>query len=210
MDANFLQEFADSEKLAGELAAAGYRKTFSDGDVILSENQYIKAIPIVASGTMRVLRTDPDGREILLYYIRSGESCIMSLLGGLHHATSKVKAIAEEQTEILFIPMDKVSALIRENPEWLEYIFRLYHKRFEELLDVVNAIAFKKMDERLLAFLRRKVQVTGSSLLNITHEQIAGEMGTARVVISRLLKQMEDEGLVKLERNRITLLSAAV
>lgn len=210
MDANFLQEFADSEKLAGELAAAGYRKTFSDGDVILSENQYIKAIPIVTSGTMRVLRTDPDGREILLYYIRSGESCIMSLLGGLHHATSKVKAIAEEQTEILFIPMDKVSALIRENPEWLEYIFRLYHKRFEELLDVVNAIAFKKMDERLLAFLRRKVQVTGNSLLNITHEQIAGEMGTARVVISRLLKQMEDEGLVKLERNRITLLSAAV
>lgn len=210
MDANFLQEFADSEKLAGELAAAGYRKTFSDGDVILSENQYIKAIPIVTSGTMRVLRTDPDGREILLYYIRSGESCIMSLLGGLHHATSKVKAIAEEQTEILFIPMDKVSELIRKNPEWLEYIFRLYHKRFEELLDVVNAIAFKKMDERLLAFLRRKVQVTGNSLLNITHEQIAGEMGTARVVISRLLKQMEDEGLVKLERNRITLLSAAV
>lgn len=210
MDAIFLQEFADSEKLAGELAAAGYRKTFSDGDVILSENQYIKAIPIVTSGTMRVLRTDPDGREILLYYIRSGESCIMSLLGGLHHATSKVKAIAEDQTEILFIPMDKVSELIRENPEWLEYIFRLYHKRFEELLDVVNAIAFKKMDERLLAFLRRKVQVTGSSLLNITHEQIAGEMGTARVVISRLLKQMEDEGLVKLERNRITLLSAAV
>ena len=109
----------------------------------------------MTKGSIRVLRTDEDGREILLYYIKAGESCIMSFLGGMHQDTSKIKAVAEEETEILFIPIDKVSLLIKDYPEWLDYIFRLYHKRFEELLDVVNAIAFKKLDERLLDFIRK-------------------------------------------------------
>ena len=151
------------------------------------------------------MRTDEEDKEILLYYIKAGESCIMSFLGGMHHETSKVKAVAEEDTEILFLPMEKVTLFIKEYPEWLDYIFRLYHKRFEELLEVVNAVAFKKMDERLLNFIQKKCEHTRSNMLNVTHEQIANELGTARVVVSRLLKQMEDEGLVKLGRNKITL-----
>jgi CRP/FNR family transcriptional regulator len=99
-----------------------------------------------------------------------------------------------------------VSLLIKEFPEWLDYIFRLYHKRFEELLEVVNAVAFKKMDERLLNFIKKKCEITKSQTLYVTHEQLANELGTARVVVSRLLKQMEDEGLVKLGRNKITLM----
>ncbi len=199
-------EFERSSELVARLAAAGTRKNFVEGDIILNENQHIRAIPIVTSGSIRVLRTDSEGREILLYYIRSGESCIMSLLGGLHHATSKVKAIAEEQTEVLFVPMEKVITMMKDYPEWLEYIFRLYHKRFEELLDVVNAIAFKKMDERILEFIQRRVALTKIQTLNITHEQLANELGTARVVVSRLLKRMEEDGLVQLGRNRITLI----
>ena len=152
------------------------------------------------------MRMDEDGREILLYYIKAGESCIMSFLGGMHEDTSKVKAVAEEETEILFIPIDKVNLLIKEFPEWLDYIFRLYHKRFEELLEVVNAIAFKKLDERLLDFIKKKCENNHTPTILITHEQIANELGTARVVVSRLLKQMEDEGLIKLGRNKITLM----
>ena len=152
------------------------------------------------------MRMDEEGGEILLYYIKAGESCIMSFLGGMHHETSKVKAIAEEETQILFIPIDKVSSLIKEYPEWLDYIFRLYHKRFEELLEVVNAIAFKKMDERLLNSLKKKSEINKTNTLQVTHEQLANELGTARVVVSRLLKQMEDGGLVKLGRNRIILM----
>ena len=174
--------------------------------MIFNENTYVKAIPIVISGSVKVMRTDDEGKEILLYYIKAGESCIMSFLGGIHHDMSKVKAVAEEKTEILFIPVDKVTELIKEYPEWLDYIFRLYHKRFEELLDVVNAVAFKKMDERLLNLLRKKTENSGTKTLNVTHEQLASELGTARVVVSRLLKQMEDESLVKLGRNRVTLL----
>jgi CRP/FNR family transcriptional regulator, anaerobic regulatory protein len=201
-----LWEFNSSEEIKEKLFQYGIPKTFSEGDVILNENAYIKAIPIVTRGSIRVMRTDEDGREILLYYITSGESCIMSFLGGIHHDTSKVKAIAEEETEILFIPVDKVNLLIKEYPEWLDYIFRLYHKRFEELLEVVNAIAFKKMDERLLGLINKKCDLTKSSTIYVTHEQLANELGTARVVVSRLLKQMEDEHLVQLGRNKIFLM----
>lgn len=206
MELNNIAEFQSSPEIREKLRSFGSVKKFNEEEIVLNENAFIKAIPIVLSGSIRVMRTDEDGRELLLYYIKPGESCIMSFLGGIHSDTSKVKAIAEESTEILFIPIDKVASLIKEFPEWLDYIFRLYHKRFEELLDVVNDIAFKKMDERLLNFIRKKCDVTKSHTLLVTHEQIAAELGTARVVISRLLKHMEEEKLVQLGRNKITLL----
>lgn len=206
MELDNLTEFRSSPEMREKLEAYGTVKVFAEGDVILNENSYIKVIPIVIRGSIRVMRHDEDGREILLYYIKPGESCIMSFLGGIHHDTSKVIAIAEEETEILFIPVDKVNLLIKEFPEWLDYIFRLYHKRFEELLEVVNAVAFNKMDERLLNFIKKKCELTKNKTLNITHEQLANELGTARAVVSRLLKQMEDKGLVKLGRNKISLM----
>jgi CRP/FNR family transcriptional regulator len=200
---NNFSELSTSPQIREKILAYGVAKTFAEGDIILNENAYIKAIPLVKSGSIRVMRTEEEGREILLYYITAGESCIMSFLGGMHQDTSKVKAVAEEETEILFIPVDKVNLLIKEYPEWLDYIFKLYHKRFEELLEVVNAVAFKKMDERLLSFIKKKCALSKTNTLNITHEDIANELGTARVVISRLLKQMEQEGLVQLGRNKI-------
>ena len=124
---------------------------------------------------------------------------------GMHNETSKVRAEVEDHAEILFLPIDKVSLFIKEYPQWLDYIFRLYHKRFEELLEIINAIAFKKVDERLLDLLQKKKELTGSNTLIITHEQLANELGTARVVVSRLLKQLEEIGNVKLGRNKVTL-----
>lgn len=189
-----------------KLQEGGIEKTYQAGEVILRENAYIRSIPLVMKGMIRVMRSNDDGREILLYYIRAGESCIMSFLGGLHHDTSKVSAIAEEETDILFVPVEKITQLMKDDPAWTDYFFRLYHKRFEELLEAVNAIAFKKLDERLLDFIEKKSELTANKHLSITHEQIATELGTSRVVISRLLKQLEDDGVLKLERNRITLL----
>ncbi|MBS1745725.1 MAG: Crp/Fnr family transcriptional regulator [Bacteroidetes bacterium] len=200
-----ITEFKTSPELVEKLQQYSIRKTYEAGDVILNENAHIRSIPIVTKGTLKVIRTEEDGREILLYYIKAGESCIMSFLGGLHNETSKVKAEVEENAEILFLPIEKVSLFIKEYPQWLDYIFRLYHKRFEELLEIVNAIAFKKVDERMLALLNKKTELTGNKTLNITHEQLANELGTARVVVSRLLKQLEEIGKVKLGRNKITL-----
>lgn len=198
-------EFKLSPQIRAKLTEYSSTKRFSEGAVILNEDVHIKAIPIVVKGSLKVMRTEEDGREILLYYIKSGESCIMSFLGGIHHEKSKVKAIAEEEVEVLFLPVEKVSELIKEYPEWLDYIFRLYHKRFEELLEVVNEVAFKSVDERLLHLLAKKVELTNSKILTITHEQLANELGTARVVVSRLLKQLEENGQLKLGRNKISL-----
>lgn len=199
-------EFKSSPEIQEKLSEFGTSKTFKEGDIVLSENAYINVIPIVKKGSIKVMRTDEDGREILLYYIKAGESCIMSIFGGIHNDTSKVKVIAEEETEILFIPIDKVSLLIKDYPEWVDYIFHLYHKRFEELLEVVNAVAFKKMDERLLNLLKKKTELAKNKTISVTHDQLANELGTARVVVSRLLKQMENEKLVQLGRNKITLM----
>ncbi|MBS1496627.1 MAG: Crp/Fnr family transcriptional regulator [Bacteroidetes bacterium] len=195
-----------AEELLQKLKEHAVQKNYKAGEVILKNNSYIRAIPFVISGIAKVMRTDEDGREILLYYLKAGESCIMSLAGGMQQEISKVKLIAEEDTELYFLPLEKISFFLKEYPQWLDYVLMLYNKRFEELLEVVNAVAFKKMDERLLNFIKYKCENTKSKTLNITHEQVANELGTARVVVSRLLKQMEIEGLVKLGRNKVTLL----
>lgn len=201
-----IQEFRSSPELREKLNEYGQLKSFKSGEIILNENSNIRSIPLVINGSLKVIRTDEEGREILLYYIKAGESCIMSFLGGLHHETSKVRAEIEEDADIIFLPIDKVSLFIKEYPQWLDYIFKLYHRRFEELLEVINAIAFKKVDERLVLWLTKKAQLTGSKLIAASHEQIANELGTARVVVSRLLKQLEEEKKVVLGRNKIELL----
>lgn len=203
---NEVEEFRSSPQLLEKLYQYGKVKKYAAGETIVNKSAYIKAIPIVIKGSIRVIRTDDDGRKILLYYITPGESCIMSFLGGLHNETSKIYAQTEEDSEILFLPTDKVAEFIKDYPIWLDYIFRLYHKRFEELLEIVNAVAFKKVDERLLHLLQKKADLTGSKVLHVSHEQVANELGTARVVVSRLLKQLEDSGVVKLGRSKITLL----
>ncbi|WP_213278571.1 Crp/Fnr family transcriptional regulator [Chryseobacterium indologenes] len=205
-DNTILSSEFSSPDLVEKLYQYGTTKNYHEGDIILDENASIRSIPIVMKGMLKVIRTEEDGREILLYYIKAGESCIMSFLGGMHNEKSIVKAEIEEDAEILFLPVDKVSLFIKEHPEWLDYIFRLYHKRFEELLDIINAIAFKKVDQRLLNLLQKKSELTHSETITTTHEQLANELGTARVVVSRLLKQLEEDGKVKLGRNKITLL----
>jgi CRP/FNR family transcriptional regulator len=192
--------------LRNEIHSFGQIKTFNAGHIILNENHYIQLIPIVLKGSLRVMRTDENGREILLYYIQPGESCIMSFLGGIHHETSKVSAVVEEDAEILFIPADKAGEWVKEFPEWTDFIFRLYHKRFEELLSVVNAVAFQKLDNRILHLLQQKSKLFQSKEIKITHQQLADELGSTREVISRIVKQMENEGLVKLSRNKINLM----
>ncbi len=198
--------FAVSKQLLDELYDFSIVKNYSAGEIILNENSNIRSIPVVTKGSIRVLRTEEDGREILLYYIRAGESCVMSFLGGIQGETSKVKAEVEEDAEILFVPTEKVTSLIKTNPEWLDYIFKLYHKRFEELLDMVNEVTFKKIDERLMNLLHKKSELGETKIIHATHEQLANELGTARVVVSRVLKQFEEDKKLKLGRNKIELL----
>jgi len=194
-----------SEDLLNELKEYGSIKTLDEGDILFRESSAIHSVPIVLKGSIKIYQTDDDYRELLLYYLKEGETCIMSILDGLYNENSKIKALAHEKSEVLLIPVHKLSVLTKSHPQWVDYIFKAYHHRFRELLDVVNAVAFQKMDNRLLDFLNQKSELLNSKEIEITHEELARELGTARVVVSRLLKQMERENLVELKRNRITL-----
>jgi len=204
---NSTQETALFQPLLNNAAyTSGQVKHFPADTVILDINSYIHSIPIVLKGSIKVVRTDEEGREILLYYIKPGESCIMSFLAGIHQDTSKIKAIVEEDVELLLIPVQKASEWIRDYPEWSDFIFGLYQKRFEELLGVVNALAFQKLDSRLLQLLRQKASLYQSKEVAITHQQLADELGVSREAVSRVLKVMENEALISLSRNKIFLL----
>jgi CRP/FNR family transcriptional regulator len=200
--------FSISNTLLDKLKKEGTIKSFAPDTVIIDENDYIKFVPIVLNGSIKVFKLDEDGREMLLYYIKPGESCVMSFLGATCNGTSKIKAVVEEQAEVLVLPVHKATELIRENPQWIQFIFELYNKRFEELLSVVNAIAFQKVDVRLWELLKTKVKMLKTDELNITHQQIADELATAREVVSRLLKQLERDGKISLGRNKIKILTA--
>ncbi len=195
-----------STELKAKLEAHGHLVQFRSGDVLLRESSTIKFIPVVIKGSLKVSQEDADGNELFLYYVNAGESCVMSVFGGLYHDLSKVKAIADEDSEVLLIPVHQIRDLLSEFPEWLDFVLSLYHKRFEELLEVINSVAFKKVDERLLELLKQKSSHTNNLIINITHEQLALELGTARSVVSRLLKNMEDSKLLTLGRNKITLM----
>lgn len=201
-------EFSINSTLLEKLKKEGTVKTFARDTVIIDENDYIKFVPIVLYGSIKVFKLDEEGREILLYYIKHGESCVMSFLGATCNGTSKIKAVVEEEAEVLLLPVHKATDLIRENPQWIQFIFELYNRRFEELLSVVNAIAFQKVDVRLWELLKMKVKMLKTTELNVTHQQLADELGTAREVISRLLKQLERDKKILLGRNKIKIMGA--
>jgi len=195
-DPEFKKEIASNENL----------KLFPAGTVILDINSYINYIPLVISGSIKVIRTEEDGREILLYYLTPGESRISSILSGLTQDTLKVKVVVEEDAEILMISLQQAKEWLRKYPEWTDFIFGLYQRRFEDLLEVVNAVAFQKVDTRILHLLNQKSQLYKSKELNVTHQQLADELGITREAVSRVLKQIEIDGKIKLSRNKITLL----
>jgi len=179
---------------------------FKAGEDLIRVNSYIKVIPLLVTGLIGVYRMDEEGREILLYYIKPGETCIMSFLAGINNNTIKLRAVIEEDCELIIIPVDKVIQWVKKYPEWVDYIFKLYNKRFEDLLEVVNAIAFQKMDERIFQNLQKKSEMSEKKEISITHQQLADEIGTTREVVSRLLKKMERDGLLSLGRNKIVLM----
>lgn len=200
-----IKEFKSSPELVKILYRVGVEKKHNAGHVFLQEESNIRTVPIIINGLIKVMRSDEDGRELYLYYLRPGDCCVLSLLGGMHKELSKVRLEVAEDAEILFIPVEKMTEFIYKYPQWLDYIFRLYHEKLKELLVVINAVTFRKIDERVLLILRHKSSLLGSNIIHTTHEQLANELGTTRVVISRLLKKLEDNGEVKLGRNKITL-----
>jgi CRP/FNR family transcriptional regulator, anaerobic regulatory protein len=194
--------------LIKEIQQFGTFQQFKEGDLIMDYGKYIRMMPIILSGTVKVLRMDDDGNEILLYYLSSNESCSMAYSCCIEAKKSEVKAIAEDDVELIAIPHLKLDEWLCTYPGWKNYIMRSFNERFIELLKSIESIAFHKLDERLVEYLKEKQRITGSSVIKASHHLIADELATSRVVISRLLKQLENSKKIILYRSEIKLLPA--
>ena len=187
-----LDELADSEILE-----------FNAGTVILKEHQFIKVIPLVLEGSVKLRKQDPAGREIVFYHIEPGESCILSITSCLNEKESQAEAIIEKKTRILVVAASKIHSWMERFPTWRRFVFRLYYERMAELMGLLDLVIFISVDTRLVRYLKEKAV---QNEVEITHQQLAGQLGTAREVISRLLKQMEKDQLIALERGKIKIL----
>lgn len=192
--------------LIEEMQLYGEVKYFKEGEIIMDYGKYIRMMPLIITGTIKVYRMDETGKEILLYYLSSYESCSMAYSCCVEARKSEVKAIAEDDVELLAIPHHKLDEWLCKYPGWKNYIMRGFNERFLELLRSIETIAFKKLDERLIAYLREKQRLSGSSVIKVSHGTIADELATSRVVISRLLKQLENDNQILLYRNEIKLM----
>ena len=182
------------------------QKTFAAGEVIMRTGQYIKSTALVLEGQIKIYRENPDGGEFLMYYLGSGQACAVSMICALQSETSEITAIAEEETEVLLIPVQLMDELMNQYKSWYQFVIQTYRSRFDELITVVDNIAFHNMDERLEFYLKRHVKNSGRKRIETSHQQIADDLNSSREVISRLLKKMEQRQLVKLNRNMIEVL----
>ena len=194
--------------LIKEMQQFGEIKHFKEGDLIMDYGKYIRMMPIIIKGTVKVFRMDENGNEILLYYLSSNESCSMAYSCCIEAKKSEVKAIAEEDVELIALPHIKLDEWLCKYPSWKNYIMRSFNERFLELLKSIESIAFHKLDERLISYLKEKQRLSGSSVIKASHYLIADELHTSRVVISRLLKQLENDKKIILYRNEIKLMNA--
>jgi CRP/FNR family transcriptional regulator len=195
-------------KLLLEMQEFGTLQNFKEGDLIMDYGKYIRMMPLILKGTVKVFRLDENGNEILLYYLSSNESCSMAYSCCVEMKKSEVKAIADDDVELVAIPHSKLDEWLCKYPTWKNYIMRSFNDRFIELLKSIESIAFHKLDERIVAYLKEKQRLTGSSVIKASHYLIAEELFTSRVVISRLLKQLENSKKIILYRNEIKLLPA--
>lgn len=176
------------------------------GDVIIEIGQYVKFIPILLKGSIKIIRENEDGSDLFMYYINKGDTCSMSLTCCMQNRISGIRAEVEEDVKYIAIPVKHIESWIQKYPSWRTFIFRSYQIRFDEMLMTIDSLAFKKMDERLLEYITSKSENTGSKKLNITHQQIAMDLNASREAVSRLLKKMEIDKVVKLGRNKLEIL----
>ena len=192
--------------LIEDINQVGTIKEVPEGFLLIDFGQYIRSMPLLVSGAIKVLREDRDGNELLLYFLEQGETCAMTLNCCLGQTKSQIRAIAETDTKLIMIPVEKMEEWTGKYRSWRNYVFDSYHNRLMEMLESIDSIAFLRMDQRLLKYLREKVQINQNKVIHATHQDIADDLHTSRVVVSRLLKSLENSGVIRLHRNNIEVL----
>lgn len=195
-----------NDELINEICYNGQLKTFSPDESIVDIGDEMNHFPLIVSGSLKILTEDKDGKELLLYYLEMGDTCAVTLTLDSHNRKSKIRAIAEENTEVLFLPVGKVDEWMVKYSEWRHFIMETYDYRLSEMLEAIDNLAFNNMEERLLKYLRDKAMVSGNKEILGTHAQIANDLHSSRVVISRMLAKLEKDGLIRHSRNKVELL----
>lgn len=198
--------FVFEEALMQEIVEYGSLKHVKAGEKIIEIGDYVRMMPLLLKGAIKILREDKNGDELLLYFLERGDTCAMTLTCCLGQTKSEIRAIAERDTSMIMIPIEKMEEWTSKYKSWRNFVFESYHSRLSEMLDTIDTIAFMNMDERLMRYLQDKSKINQNDLLQITHQQIAYDLHTSRVVISRLLKKLELDKKIILNRNSIKIL----
>ena len=194
------------EKLLEEIAQVSKLREFEEGDVLIDFGDYIKSMPLLISGAIKILREDFDEGELLLYFLEKGDTCAMTMACCIGDTKSEIRAIAETKGKVVMIPVSKMEEWLGKYKSWRNYVFNSYNNRLKEMLTAIDNLAFMNMDERLFNYLLEKVKINNSNLIQNTHQEIAFDLHTSRVVISRLLKSLENNGKIKLHRASIEMI----
>ncbi|MBU3822927.1 Crp/Fnr family transcriptional regulator [Flavobacteriaceae bacterium XHP0103] len=189
-----------------EISEIGLFKHFEKDDIIIDVGQPLKYIPLLLSGSIKILRGDDEGDDLLIYFLEAGETCTMTLACCMGTTKSKIRAVAEKNSDLVMIPVEYMQKWFHTNESWRNFILESYQTRFTEMLETIDTLAFMKMDERLLKYLKNKVILHDNHTLDTKHQDIAEDLHTSRVVVSRLLKQLENENKIKISRNKIEVL----
>jgi CRP/FNR family transcriptional regulator len=195
-----------SNALIDDINSNAIDQSFVTGDVIMRTGQYIKNTVLVLSGSIKIYREDEDGGEFFMYYLQPGQACAISMICATKNEQSQIMAKVVEDVELVMVPLPLMDKWMMQHRSWYEFVIDTYRSRFEEVLEVVDSIAFRAMDERLEFYLKRHKDACGCVDLKLSHQEIATELNTSREVISRLLKKLEQRGALKLHRNHIELL----
>lgn len=193
--------------LVNEMNQLATIKEIKEGEHLMEIGNYIRSMPLILEGAVKVLREDENGDELLLYFIEGGETCAMTITCCLGNTRSEIRAIAEKDTRMIMLPIQKMQEWMDKYSSWRSFILSSYQNRMMELLNTIDKIAFLRMDERLLDYLKEKRKIGDDDFIKSTHQEIAYELHTSRVVISRLLKRLENDGYIELHRNKIKILA---
>ena len=195
--------FLFENELIAEIENTGTFKEVEAGSAIIEIGDYVTGMPLLITGAIKVLREDEEGDELLLYFLERGDTCAMTLSCCMGRTKSEIRAVAETDTTFIMIPIEKMEEWTAKYKTWRNFVFESYHSRLSEMLDTIDALAFMNMDQRLMRYLRDKAKIKGDVDIQSTHQQIAYDLHTSRVVISRLLKKLEIDGKISLQRNQI-------
>jgi CRP/FNR family transcriptional regulator len=180
---------------------------FGEGEDLMKSGQNIRNTLIVKEGLVKVYREDEEGNEIFLYHLEPGQACALSIICAVQNRTSEIKARAVKPTTVLAIPVSLVEQWMKDYKSWYQFILSTYRARFEELLNTLDAVAFKNMDERLVMYLKKHSEISNNRNISFTHAQIASELGTSREVVSRLLKKLAEKGMIMVNRQNIEIVN---